>query len=322
LILLLSVGWLPPYLLPSGACLCLGSSVLYEPLNAAEGYTKPGLRLFRCTLANLLSLGLNSLNLLDLRCDRDLFGNGPHESGELAGNGYVDHIAVFTFCHQSPVTFTEPELGLPTDVLDYLGLFFESQLQMSADLGRIAIGPGAFYESPSGMGVAGFGNGALAASFASRVLRGDQAQEFHQFSWIIETCQIANFSHHGDGHGELDAAQGLKRFNHWVQTPGFNLLLEFLLKALESFGVFIDGTDIFLKDDLLSRCGADDFREPAQVGRVPIGPAHVTDILPEQKGFETELGGFEIANGIFTSPGEIADGFIFDFGDIDHGEIT
>jgi hypothetical protein len=50
LILLLSVGWVPPYLRPSGACLCLGSSVLYQPLNAAEGYTTPGLRLCRCTL--------------------------------------------------------------------------------------------------------------------------------------------------------------------------------------------------------------------------------------------------------------------------------
>jgi hypothetical protein len=49
LILLLSVGWLPPDLPPSGACLSLGSSILYEPLNAAEGYTTPGLRLFRCT---------------------------------------------------------------------------------------------------------------------------------------------------------------------------------------------------------------------------------------------------------------------------------
>jgi hypothetical protein len=50
LILLISVGWLPPYLLPSGACLTLGSSILYKPLNAAEGYTKPGRRLFRGTL--------------------------------------------------------------------------------------------------------------------------------------------------------------------------------------------------------------------------------------------------------------------------------
>jgi hypothetical protein len=50
LILLLSVGWLPPSVHPSGACLCLGTRILYKPLNAAEGCTKPGLRLFRCTL--------------------------------------------------------------------------------------------------------------------------------------------------------------------------------------------------------------------------------------------------------------------------------
>ena len=50
LILLISVGWVPPYLRPSGACLTLGSSILYQPHNAAEGYTTPGLRLFRCTL--------------------------------------------------------------------------------------------------------------------------------------------------------------------------------------------------------------------------------------------------------------------------------
>jgi hypothetical protein len=49
LILLLSVGWVPPYLRPSGACLCLGSSVLDQPLNAAAGDTTPGLRLCRCT---------------------------------------------------------------------------------------------------------------------------------------------------------------------------------------------------------------------------------------------------------------------------------
>jgi hypothetical protein len=50
LILLLSVGWVPPYLLPSGACLTLGMSILYKPPHAAEGYPTPGLRLFQCTL--------------------------------------------------------------------------------------------------------------------------------------------------------------------------------------------------------------------------------------------------------------------------------
>src|SRR5687767_5355778 len=50
MILRLSVGFIPPDWHPSGACLHLGSSILYQPLQAAEGDTTPGLRLCRCTL--------------------------------------------------------------------------------------------------------------------------------------------------------------------------------------------------------------------------------------------------------------------------------
>ena len=53
LILLLSVGWVPPSLHPSGACLNRGTSIPVGSLNAAEGYTEPGLRLFSCTLVPL-----------------------------------------------------------------------------------------------------------------------------------------------------------------------------------------------------------------------------------------------------------------------------
>ena len=49
LLLLLAVGWVPSCLPPSGACLILGASILYSPLNAAAGSTTPGLRLCRCT---------------------------------------------------------------------------------------------------------------------------------------------------------------------------------------------------------------------------------------------------------------------------------
>jgi len=45
LIRLLSVGWFPPSVQPSGACLALGTRMLSKPLNAAEGDTTPGLRL-------------------------------------------------------------------------------------------------------------------------------------------------------------------------------------------------------------------------------------------------------------------------------------
>ena len=100
------------------------------------------------------------------------------------------------------------------------------------------------------------------------------------------------------------------------------MILQFLFETLESFGLLMNRTDIFLKDDLLRRCGTDHLREPAEMGRAPIGPAHLPDILSQQKGFETELGVFEIAEGIFTRPGEIANGFILDLGDLDRGEIT
>jgi len=216
---------------------------------------------------------------------------------------------------------TESELGFPTNVLDDVGLFFQPQLQMSTDFGRIAVCPGAFDESSSGMGIASFGHGILTSSFASRGFRRDQAQKFHQFPWIIKAREIANVGDHGDGDGEWHATAGLKRLDHRVQTPRLNLLLEGLFETLEAFGVLGNRSDVFLKNGLLGWCGADDFREPTQVGRVPIGSACVTDILPQQEGFESKLGGLEIADGVFTSPGELSDGFIFHFGDIDHSEL-
>ena len=81
-------------------------------------------------------------------------------------------------------------------------------------------------------------------------------------------------------------------------------------------------SDVFLNNDLLRGRGTDNFREPPQVGRAPIGPAGVADIVAQQKGFKTEFGVFEITDGIFTRPGEVANGFILDLGDIDHSEIA
>jgi hypothetical protein len=58
------------------------------------------------------------------------------------------------------------------------------------------------------------------------------------------------------------------------------------------------------------------------VGRTPIGLARIANILPKEKGFEAEFGSLEITQGIFTSTGEIANGFIFYPGNVDGGEIT
>ena len=68
---------------------------------------------------------------------------------------------------QSSIALAQPDLGFPTDVLDGFRWCFESELQMPADFRRIAIRPSAFYQSATSMGVAGFGDGALAAAFTS-----------------------------------------------------------------------------------------------------------------------------------------------------------
>ena len=85
--------------------------------------------------------------------------------------------------------------------------------------------------------------------------------------------------------------------------------------------MFGDRADVFLEDDLLRRGGTDDLAEPAEVGRAPGGPARIADIVPQEKGFEPELRGLEIADGIFTRPAQVTNGFIFDLGHIDRGEV-
>jgi hypothetical protein len=169
---------------------------------------------------------------------------------------------VFPLGDQCSVTFTEPKLGLPTAVLDGFGLLFQSELEMPADLSRIARGPGVFHQGATGMGVAGCGARTLSASLASRVVRGHQPQEFHQFSGGIEAREIAEFGHHGDGYGERHAAQGLESVNYRAQAPRCDLLLEFLVETLEECSVFSNGTDVFLQADVLSRGRTDDLGEP------------------------------------------------------------
>jgi hypothetical protein len=57
------------------------------------------------------------------------------------------------------------------------------------------------------------------------------------------------------------------------------------------------------------------------VGRAPIGPPRVADIVPQHEGFEPQRGRLPIPQGLFPRPAQIADGFIVDGGNINRGEI-
>ena len=97
--------------------------------------------------------------------------------------------------------------------------------------------------------------------------------------------------------------------------------MEFLLQTLQARSLFGDGLDVFLKDNLLRRCGTDHLAEPAQVGGAPVGPTRIADIVPQQEGFEPQLGRLQIPEGLFPRPTQVADRFIVDGGYIDGGEV-
>ena len=78
--------------------------------------------------------------------------------------------------------------------------------------------------------------------------------------------------------------------------------------------------DIFLKDNLLRWGGTDYFTEPTQMGWAPIGSSRIADIVPQQEGFEPQLGRFQLPEGVFTRPAQVANGLIVDGGDIHRGE--
>jgi hypothetical protein len=97
--------------------------------------------------------------------------------------------------------------------------------------------------------------------------------------------------------------------------------MEFVSATLEAFGVFAHRPDIFWKDAVLHGRGTDDCREPSQVGRAPMGPAHVPESVSAQAGFETTRRVLPSADGICTGAGESPNGGIFPLRDLPRGEV-
>lgn len=86
--------------------------------------------------------------------------------------------------------------------------------------------------------------------------------------------------------------------------------------------MFRNGADVLLEDNLLGGRRANDFRQPAEIGRSPGSPALIPGILAQEEGLQTVLGGLAIPDGILTGAGEVTDGLILDRRDIDGRQIA
>ena len=148
---------------------------------------------------------------------------------------------------------------------------------------EVPVRPRGFDEGAPRPPIAGFRDAALPACGPARVLGWNEAHVGGQLAGIVEAREVAELRDDGDRHEPLHPAERLERLHHGGESPARCEVAEIGLEPLEAIDLFIDGSDGFLKHDLLRGCGAHHFREIATVGGRPIGSTHVVQAKAEQE---------------------------------------
>jgi hypothetical protein len=107
-----------------------------QPLNAHEGDTKPGLRLFRGT--GQICLAVQGREGPESGSFRYLLGHGPPKGHQCTGHGDDDLMDMFAFGHKRARPCAEPDLRLPADGLHRWGELCQAQWQVTTDFGTFA----------------------------------------------------------------------------------------------------------------------------------------------------------------------------------------
>src|SRR6266404_3333945 len=93
---------------------------------------------------------LRSLVFVQSVCrQRHLPGDGPHEARQFAGDRSGDDVGRLAGAGEPAIARAQPQLPLPGDVSDQLGLALLPQQQLAADPGREAVAPGRLDQQPA-----------------------------------------------------------------------------------------------------------------------------------------------------------------------------
>src|SRR6266536_5213803 len=220
--MLIFVGWVPPCLYPSGACLGLDTRVCRSLITPTRIAPSPGLRLCRGSVS-LRAVAAVTDNVtrsrLRWRGHRLRFADRPHEAHELARDRGGDGIRVLAAREQPAVSPAQTHLRPPGDVADLFREILLARLDLFGHLGPVAIGLRGLDQGPPGMPVACLRDPAQPAPVTARVLTRGETEIAHQLPRGGEARQVSELRDRDDGHRELHAPQGLQRFDHRIEPP-------------------------------------------------------------------------------------------------------
>jgi hypothetical protein len=159
-------------------------------------------------------------------------------------------------------------------------------------------------------------------ALAAGICRRGKPEITHEWSGVLTAGEVAKLCHRGDRDGALDTPEPLESIDPRGEPPALDLLVKFLLKALETCRVCADRLPVCLHNDRLRRWRADDLAEPSEVRRTPGGAAHRADILPEEKRVAPKRGSLASPDRLCTSAAQVPNRGILDCRDIDRCQVT
>jgi len=175
----------------------------------------------------------------------------PEEGDEVSSDWRDWDVGLLAAGGESPGLLRERRLSFPADVLDGLREGFDAFLDDRGDLGAVASGPGGLGEGTSGGSISGFSDAALATRVAVRGLGGDEADEGGELAGVVKAGQVAELGEDRSGDDPRNATQRPEGLDDGEETPPGSEFEDLLLDRPKSLGLFVNGQDGFLEDNLL-----------------------------------------------------------------------
>src|SRR6267378_8266818 len=122
---------------------------------------------------------------------RDMPGDRPDKARQFTGNRSGDDIGRLASAGEPAIAGAQPQLRLPGDLADRLGLALLPEQQLAADTRWEAVTPGGLDQQPAGGAVAGLGKTAAFDARSARMLGRHQPEIGHQLARIGEAREIA-----------------------------------------------------------------------------------------------------------------------------------